>query len=160
MRGSILNLESPFWGPYQYTQPYPVLCSCHHYPILLAFIPTHILHMCVNEWANSLRSLVLLCTTSWTTLPTSSQGATCALSLVIGLETTIGRSWGTSIFSCLSFLSKVTVGLADNEILISSVLGRKDTISEGSEVSTSSNEVLPQIRSTNKNLRVQSSQFQ
>ena len=47
-----------------------------------------------------------------------------------GSEATIDGPQGTSILSCLTFISeKVTAGLADNKGLISSVKGEKGNIS-------------------------------
>ena len=44
---------------------------------------------CLNELAQSSSSVAVLCTSSWTVLPTFPPGACFALSLVIGLKTTV-----------------------------------------------------------------------
>lgn len=52
-----------------------------------------------------------------------------ALGLVISLEATIGGPWETLVLSCLVSPSEVTADLAENKELISSVKGRKGSIS-------------------------------
>lgn len=72
------------------------------------------------------------CTSLWSTHSGSLLGACLALSLIIGLEVSIGGPWGTTVLSWLASLSeKVTAGLADNEGFISLVKGKKGKISEG-----------------------------
>lgn len=87
------------------------------FPPLFHMLKIHSLtfspYLCLNELAHSLSSLVMRCTSSWTTLSLSFPGNCLTLNLAIGLEATIGGYWERSVLFCqASPLRKVTSGLA------------------------------------------------
>lgn len=87
------------------------------FPPLFHMLKIHSLtfspYLCLNELAHSLSSLVMRCTSSWTTLSLSPPGNCLTLNLAIGLEATIDGYRERSVVFCqASPPRKVTSGLA------------------------------------------------